>query len=280
MLTPVAILEPVTLAGATITNATLHNAQEIETKDLRIGDRIVLERAGDVIPKIVEVLTGDRTGNEAVFVFPDRCPVCDTPVQRSEAEVAVRCVNVGCVAQLKRQIAHYASRNALQIEGLGPATIDQLVDKELVRDVADLYALEVEPLSKLERMGVPSAGNLVRQIERSKTASVEKVLFGLGIFHVGETVAELLIEHFLSLDALSTATPAQIESVNGIGPQIAESVVNFFSQNQPLLDKLRACRFTLFHSSGGRIYLVQKLARCLIVSLVGKRSLLRGVLKV
>ena len=153
VLTPVAILEPVSLAGATITNATLHNAQEIRSKDIRIGDRIVLERAGDVIPKIVEVLTTDRTGNEVAFVFPDRCPVCDTPVQRSEEEVAVRCVNVSCVAQLKRQIAHYASRNALQIEGLGPATIAQLID--------------------------------------------------------------------------------------GIGPQIAASVVNFFSQNQPLLDKLR-----------------------------------------
>jgi DNA ligase (NAD+) len=239
VLTPVAILEPVTLAGATITNATLHNEQEIQTKDIRMGDRIVLERAGDVIPKIVEVLTADRTGDEVVFEFPDRCPVCETPVQRTEDAVAVRCVNVSCIAQLKRRIAHYASRNALQIEGLGPATINQLVDKELVRDVADLYALEVEPLSKLERMGVPSAGNLVRQIEQSKTVPVEKVLFGLGIFHVGETVAELLIEHFLSLDALSTATPAQIESVNGIGPQIAESVVNFFSQNQSLIDKLR-----------------------------------------
>ncbi|MCY3741404.1 MAG: NAD-dependent DNA ligase LigA [Candidatus Poribacteria bacterium] len=246
VLTPVAILEPVTLAGATITNATLHNAQEIETKDIRIGDRIVLERAGDVIPKIVEVLVAERTGNEAAFEFPDRCPVCDTPVQRTEAEVAVRCVNVLCVAQLKRQIAHYASRNALQIEGLGTATIDQLVDKELVRDVADLYGLEIEPLSELERMGVPSARNLVHQIERSKTASVEKVLFGLGIFHVGETVAELLIEHFLSLDALSTATPEEIESVDGIGPQIAESVVNFFSQSQPLLDKLRAAGLHCF----------------------------------
>ena len=191
VLTPVAILEPVTLAGATITNATLHNEQEIQAKDIRIGDRIVLERAGDVIPKIVEVLTGERTGNEKTFEFPDRCPVCDTPVQRTEDEVAVRCVNIACVAQLKRRIAHYASRNALQIEGLGPATIDQLVDKELVRDVADLYVLEVEPLSKLERMGVPSARNLVHQIEQSKTAPGEKVLFGLGIFHVGETVAEL-----------------------------------------------------------------------------------------
>ena len=238
-LTPVAILEPVSVAGATITHATLHNEQEIQTKDIRIGDRIVLERAGDVIPKIVEVLTAGRTGNETVFVFPNRCPVCGTPVQRTEAEVAVRCVNVGCIAQLKRQIAHYASRDALQIEGLGPATIDQLVDKELVRDVADLYTLEVEPLSKLERMGVPSAGNLVRQIEQSKKAPVEKVLFGLGIFHVGENVAELLIENFLSFDALSHAKPEDIESVDGIGPQIAESVVNFFSQNRPLLDKLR-----------------------------------------
>ena len=246
VLTPVAILEPVTLAGATITHATLHNEQEIRSKDIRISDRIVLERAGDVIPKIVEVLTAERTGNEKPFVPPDECPVCNTTVQRTEDEVAVRCVNIACVAQLKRRIAHYASRNALQIEGLGPATIDQLVDKALVRDVADLYALEVEPLSKLDRMGVPSAGNLVYQIGQSKTASVEKVLFGLGIFHVGETVAELLIEHFLSLDALSTATPEEIESVNGIGPQIAESVVNFFSQNQSLLDKLRAAGLDCF----------------------------------
>ena len=246
VLTPVAILEPVTLAGATITNATLHNEQEIQAKDIRIGDRIVLERAGDVIPKIVEVLTTERSGNEVVFEFPDQCPVCDSPVQRTEAEVAVRCVNISCVAQLKRQIAHYASRNALQIEGLGPATINQLVDEALVRDIADLYALEIKPLSKLERMGVPSAGNLVRQIEQSKTAPVEKVLFGLGIFHVGETVAELLIERFLSLDALSTATLEEIESVDGIGPQIAESVVNFFSQNQPLLDKLRKAGLQCF----------------------------------
>ncbi len=239
VLTPVAILKSVTLAGATITNATLHNEQEIQTKDIRIGDRIVLERAGDVIPKIVEVLTADRTGNEKTFEFPDQCPVCDTPVQRTEDEVAVRCVNVSCIAQLKRRIAHYASRNALQIEGLGPATIDQLVDEGLVCDVADLYDLEIEPLSKLERMGVPSARNLVHQIKQSKTAPVEKVLFGLGIFHIGETVAELLIEHFLSLDALSKATPEEIELVDGVGPQITESVVSFFSQNQPLLDKLR-----------------------------------------
>ena len=239
VLTPVAILKPISLAGATITNATLHNAQEIQTKDIHIGDKIVLERAGDVIPKIVEVLTADRTGDEIAFKFPERCPACDTPVERTEKEVAVRCVNVACVAQLKRRIAHYASRDALQIEGLGPATITQLVDKELVRDVADLYTLEVEGLSKLDRMGVLSARNLVHQIEKSKAARVEKVLFGLGIFHVGENVAELLIENFLSLDALSKATPEEIESVKGIGSQIAESVSNFFSQNQSLLEKLQ-----------------------------------------
>ena len=246
VLTPVAILKPVILAGATITNATLHNAQEIQTKDIRIGDRIVLERAGDVIPKIVEVLTADRTGDEVPFKFPKRCPACDTPIQRTEKEVAVRCVNVACVAQLKRRIAHYASRDALQIEGLGPATIDQLVDTELVRDVADLYALEIEPLSKLERMGVPSAGNLVRQIEQSKEAPAAKLLFGLGIFHVGETVSELLIEQFLSLDALGAASLEEIESVRGIGPQIAENVFKFFSHNQPLLDKLRAADLHCF----------------------------------
>ncbi len=239
VLTPVAILEPVTLAGATITHATLHNAQEICSKDIRVGDRVVLERAGDVIPKIIEVRTADRTGNEKVFEFPDTCPACGTAAKRIGDEVAVRCVNVGCVAQLKRRIAHYASRNALQIEGLGPAKIDQLVDNALVRDVADLYALEVEPLSKLERMGVPSARNLIHQIEQSKTAPVAKVLFGLGIFHVGESVSEILIESFSSLDALSRAKVEDIKSVDGIGQQIAESVVNFFSQNQPLLDKLR-----------------------------------------
>ncbi|MCY4568611.1 MAG: NAD-dependent DNA ligase LigA [Candidatus Poribacteria bacterium] len=245
-LTPVAILKPVTLAGATIANATLHNEQEIQTKDIRIGDRIVLERAGDVIPKVVEVLTADRTGDEVVFKFPERCPACDTPVQRTEKEVAVRCVNVGCVAQLKRRIAHYASRDALQIEGLGPATINQLVDKELVRDVADLYALEVEKLSTLDRMGVPSARNLVHQIEKSKEVPAEKLLFGLGIFHVGENVAALLIERFLSLDALGRAKQEEIESVRGIGPQIAESVFNFFGHNQPLLDKLHAAGLHCF----------------------------------
>lgn len=246
VLTPVAILEPVKVAGATITHATLHNEQEISNKDIRIGDTIVLERAGDVIPKINDVLKEKRKGNEVAFQFPDLCPTCNTPVQRSETEVAVRCVNAGCSAQLKRRIAHFASRNALEIEGLGPATVNQLVDNELVRDVADLYTLKAEEVGKLERMGPGLTGNLMHQIAHSKDASAVKVLVGLSIFHVGETVAELLIDHFLSIEGLSQADAEAIEAIPGIGPQIAESVSTFFAQNRSLIEKLKAAGLRCF----------------------------------
>ena len=246
VLTPVAILEPVKLAGAMITHATLHNEQEILAKDIRIGDTIVLERAGDVIPKILDVLKEKRMGNEVAFQFPDVCPTCSTPVQRSENEVAVRCVNAGCSAQLKRRIAHFASRNALEIEGLGPATVNQLVNNELVRDVADLYTLKEEEVRKLDRMGPGSTSNLFHQIEHSKQASAARVLVGLSIFHVGDTVAELLIDHFLSIDALSQADAEAIETIPGIGPQIAESVSTFFAQNRPLIGKLKAAGLRCF----------------------------------
>ena len=246
VLTPVAILEPVKLAGAMITHATLHNEQEILAKDIRIGDTIVLERAGDVIPKILDVLKEKRMGNEVAFQFPDVCPTCSTPVQRSENEVAVRCVNAGCSAQLKRRIAHFASRNALEIEGLGPATVNQLVNNELVWDVADLYTLKEEEVRKLDRMGPGSTSNLFHQIEHSKQASAARVLVGLSIFHVGDTVAELLIDHFLSIDALSQADAEAIEAIPGIGPQIAESVSTFFAQNRPLIGKLKAAGLSCF----------------------------------
>ncbi len=246
VLTPVAMLAPVTLAGATITNATLHNAQEIQTKDIRIGDKVLLERAGDVIPKIVDVFVAERTGDEQAFEFPDRCPACDMQVKQSGTEVAIRCSNVGCTAQLKRRIAHYAARDAVQIEGLGPATIDQLVDKELIGDVADLYRLTVETLTTLERMGAASARNLLHEIEASKTASAKRVLFGLGIFRVGENVAALLLDHFLSFQAFSAASLAEIEAIRGIGPQIAESAFTFFRENAQLLEKLKDAGLTCF----------------------------------
>ena len=249
VLTPVAILAPVKLAGATITNASLHNEQEILTKDVRIGDTVVLKRAGDVIPKIAAVLKEKRNGDEEVFRFPDECPACDTPVQRSEIEVAVRCVNAACVAQLKRRIAHWASRGALEIEGLGPARISQLVSIRMVRDVADLYTLDADEVSCLERLGEASAANLIREIERSKEASAEKVLIGLGILHVGERVAELLLARFPTLDALSQASVEEIASLHGIGPEIAETVVTFFAQNQPLIKKLKELGLRCFEET-------------------------------
>ena len=242
VLTPVAILEPVQVAGATITHATLHNEQELIRKDIRVGDTIVLERSGDVIPKIVSVLTEKRDGTETIFRLPDRCPTCNEPVERSTREVAVRCVNSACPMQLKRRIAHFASRGALNIDGLGPALIEQLVDAELVQDVADLYTLKSEDLVELERMGEKSADNLIRSIEANKGAPAAKVLFGFGIFHVGENVAELLIDHFRSIDAVASAHVEEIEGIHGIGPQIAESVSKFFGQptNQNLLKRLKA----------------------------------------
>ena len=230
VLTPVAILSPVELAGATITHATLHNEQELIRKDVRVGDMIVLERSGDVIPKITAVLTGQRKGTEKIFRLPDHCPVCKTPVQRSEDEAAIRCVNVACLAQLKRRIEHFASRNALNIDGLGPALVNQLVEVELIHDVADLYVLKQADLVSLERMGEKSAENLINAIEASCHIPVAKVLFGLGIPHVGANVAELLIDHFSSIDTLATASLEDIESIHGIGPQIAESLLHFFSQ--------------------------------------------------
>ena len=230
VLTPVAILSPVQLAGATITHATLHNEQELIRKDVHVGDTIVLERSGDVIPKITNVLTEQRKGTEKIFRLPDYCPVCKTPVQRSEDEAAIRCVNLACSAQLKRRIEHFASRNALNIDGLGPALVEQLVENELIRDVADLYALKQEDIANLERMGEKSAENLMNAIETSRGIPVAKVLFGLGIHHVGANVAELLIDHFSSIDDLAAANLEDIESIHGIGPQIAQSVVNFFSQ--------------------------------------------------
>ena len=232
VLTPVAILFPVQLAGATITHATLHNEQELIRKDVRVGDRVVLERSGDVIPKIIAVLTDQRKGIEKIFRLPDHCPVCETPVQRSENEAAIRCVNVACSAQLKRRIEHFASRNALNIDGLGPALVDQLVEAELIHDVADLYALKQADIINLERMGEKSAENLVNAIEGSRGIPVAKVLFGLGIPHVGASVAELLLEYFSSIDNLADASMEDIESIHGIGPQIATSIVDFFSQPQ------------------------------------------------
>ncbi len=241
VITPVAILEPVQLAGATITNATLHNEQDIIRKDIRVGDSIVLERSGDVIPKVVSVLTEKRDGTEDIFRLPDWCPSCNEPVHRSDTEAAIRCVNSACSMQLKRRIQHFASRNALNIDGLGSAMSEALVDNGLVQDVAGLYTLQKSELVALERVGEKSADNLLHAIEANKGESTAKVLFGLGILHVGENVAELLLEHFASIDALAEASVEEIAGIRGIGPQIAESVAGFFERpmNRELLKRLK-----------------------------------------
>lgn len=241
VLTPRATLEPVQLAGATITHATLHNEQDLHRKDVRVGDTVVLERSGDVIPKVISVVKEKREGTEKVFHLPERCPSCDSPVQRSTEEVAVRCVNSECPMQLKRRIESFAWRSALNIEGMGPAVITQLVDSGLVKSVADLYDLQRTDLIKIERMGEKSADNLIREIEGSKSVPAAKVLFGLGIMHVGQSVAELLLERFSSIDALAAAGVEEIASIHGIGPKLAESVCHFFQQtaNQQLLQRLK-----------------------------------------
>ena len=242
VLTPVATLEPIELAGARIENATLHNAQEIARKDIRVGDWVVLERSGDVIPKVVSVLTKKRSGSEEIFRFPNTCPSCHEQVQSSEQETAIRCVNVSCPDQLKRRIEHFTSRNALDIEGLGKQIVNQLIEANLVSNIADLYRLQTNDLLPLEGFGDRSAQNLISAIDSSKKKPASRVLFGFGIFHVGQRAADLLIDHFVSIDAIAEAEVEQIEIIQGIGSKTAGSVANFFSKldNKVLFEKLKS----------------------------------------
>ena len=250
--TPVAELEPVLLAGTTIRRATLHNEDEIVRKDIRPGDTVLLEKGGDVIPKIVEVVIDRRPAGTTPFKFPRRCPVCEAPLVRDPEEAASRCENPACPAQLKRRLQHFSSRNAMDIEGMGPAVVEQLVEKELVRDVGDLYDLTLDALSGLERLGDRSAGNLLYGVEASKARPFDRLLFGLGLRHVGATVATTLCRSFPSLDALSGASVDDLEAVPEIGPTIARSVAAFFSANEntALLDKLRGAGLQLQFETG------------------------------
>lgn len=241
-ITPVAILEPVFLAGSTISRATLHNADEIARLDARVGDQVVIEKAGDIIPKVVRILTSLRTGKERPYVFPTKCPVCHAPLVRSEYEVAIRCVNASCPGQLRERILHYASRDAMDIEGLGEVLVNQLVERGLVKDLADIYHLTVEQLSQLERMGRKSAENVVREIEQSKERPLHNFLFGLGIRYVGAATAKLLCQRFPDLEALGRASKEELAAVEGIGDVVAESIFQFFrsQENLSLLRRLRA----------------------------------------
>ncbi len=242
-LTPVALLEPVQIGGATVQRASLHNQDEIDRKDIRIGDTVIIERAGDVIPHVVKVVTERRTGAERKFRLPDTCPVCGTEVLRTEGDPIVHCPNIDCPAQLRGRIEHFASRRAMDIEGLGEKLVVQLVASNLVRHLPDIYDLTVPQLTCLERMGEKSAQNLLKALEASKQTTLARFLYALSIVHVGEYVARLLAEHFGALSAVEQASYDELVAIAGIGPEIANSILHFFSQERnrqivrELLDK-------------------------------------------
>jgi DNA ligase (NAD+) len=240
-LTPVARLEPVFVGGATVSNATLHNIDELQRKDVRAGDMVVLRRAGDVIPEVVRVIREKRPPNAAPVKLPSRCPVCGSDVEREEGEAVARCTGaLVCAAQLKESLRHFASRRALDIEGLGSKLIDQLVDQGIVKNAAHLFRLDARQLAELERMGDKSATNLAGSLERSKQTTLARFLFALGIRDVGEATAEALARHFRTLDALRASTVAEIEEVPDIGPITAAHVHGFLaeSRNARVLDAL------------------------------------------
>ena len=240
-LTPVANLQPVLLAGTTVARATLHNEDEIKRLGLHIGDWVLIEKSGEIIPKVLKVVESRRTGQEQPFLMPENCPVCGGLVVRPEGEVVSRCVAADCPAQLKQNILHFASRRAMRIEGLGEALVEQLVASELVRDVSDLYDLKLEAIAGLERKAEKSASNLMAQIEASKGRDLSQLLYALGIRHVGERTAGLLARNFRSLERLSRATLEEIDDIHEIGMTVAESVRDWFDDpgNLELCERLR-----------------------------------------
>jgi DNA ligase (NAD+) len=240
-LTPVAKMKPVHVGGVMVSRATLHNLDEIEKKDIRKGDTVIIQRAGDVIPEVVKVVTSKRSGDEKPFTMPDRCPECGSEIVRLEGEAAHRCIGLDCPAQIKGNIKHFASRGGMDIEGLGEKIVSQMLEKKLIRDPADLYYLKKADITGLERMADKSAENLLAALEASKNPSLEKFIFALGIRHVGEHVAKILAQNFKSPEDLIDATEESLISINEIGPEVAGSIIKFFSQshNAAIIDKLQ-----------------------------------------
>ena len=240
VLTPVARLRPVVVGGVTVSNATLHNEDEIARLDLAIGDTVVIERSGDVIPKVVEVI--DRPADRRLFQMPDACPVCGSAVVRAEGEVARRCLNSSCPARVRESLTHFASRPVMDIDGMGEALVDQLVDRGLVKSIAGIYQLTLDQLVNLERMGEKSASKIVANIEASKRRPVARLLSGLGIPFVGERTAQILADRFGGIDALMQADEAQLQTAEEVGPKVSESIRKFFAEphNRELIERLRA----------------------------------------
>jgi DNA ligase (NAD+) len=267
-LTPVADLEPVDVGGVTVSHATLHNLDEIARLGVKVGDTVLIQRAGEVIPQVLKVLKAAPDGRE--FVMPQKCPVCGGEVHRAEGEVAFRCVNTACPAKLKESLLYFAGRRAMNIDGLGEALVDQLVDKGLVHDVADLYGLSHPQLAELERMGDKSAQNLMDEIENSKKAELGRVIFALGIRFVGERTGQLLADHFASLDKLANASEEELVEAEEVGPRVAEAIQEFFHEkrNRAVIEKL--------HQAG--LQFEQKRARKAEGKLAGKQFVLTGTL--
>ncbi|MGE5839134.1 MAG: NAD-dependent DNA ligase LigA, partial [Deltaproteobacteria bacterium] len=240
-LTPVALLEPVRVGGVEVGRATLHNEDEVKKKDIRIGDTVVIQRAGDVIPEVVKVVETRRTGAEKPFVMPDRCPVCGSKVERPEGEAAHRCTGLACPAQIKENLTHFASKAAMDMEGLGYKLLEQMVDKGIIRDQADLYFLKKEDLMRMERMGDKLAQNLLDAVDKSRTPSLANLIYALGIRNVGEHLASVLARNFKSIDNLAKQTKEDLTEVHEIGPIVAESIYNFFhnEKNLEVLKKLK-----------------------------------------
>ncbi|PEC20704.1 NAD-dependent DNA ligase LigA [Bacillus cereus] len=238
VVTPTAELEPVRVAGTIVRRASLHNEDLIREKDIRIGDYVVVKKAGDIIPEVVNVILDKRTGEEEEYRMPTHCPACESELVRLEEEVALRCINPTCPAQIREGLIHFVSRNAMNIDGLGERVITQLFDADYIRTFADLYALTKEQLLQLERFGEKSATNLVQAIENSKENSLERLLFGLGIRHVGAKAARTFAEHFETMDALVKATEEELKAINEIGEKMAQSVVTYFD-NEDVLELLQ-----------------------------------------
>ncbi|RMH32971.1 MAG: NAD-dependent DNA ligase LigA [Acidobacteria bacterium] len=240
-LTPVAILEPVFLAGTTVSRASLHNEDEIKRLGLKIGDWVLIEKSGEIIPQVLQVIESRRTGEELDYEFPKTCPVCGSDAIRPEGEAVRRCINPDCPAKIKERIEYFASRRAMDIEGLGEVLVEQLVDKGLVKDVADIYHLKLDSLVNLERMGKKSAMNLLEQIESSKQRGMERLLIGLDIRHVGERYAKILTNHFRSIERLAQASIEELDAIPEIGRIVAESIYEWFhnERNLDLLKRLK-----------------------------------------
>lgn len=240
-ITPTAILEPVRLAGTTVSRATLHNEDYINEKDIKIGDTVLVQKAGDIIPQVVQVVKDDRDGNEIEFKFPDKCPVCSEPTVRLEGEAAVKCINISCPAQIRRGIIHFASRDAMNIEGLGESIVGLLLDNNIIKDIADLYYIKKEDVINLERMGEKSAENLIKAIEKSKQNELYRLINGLGIKYIGVKGAKVLAKSFDSLDEIINAYAVQLTNLEEFGDIMANSVVEFFKEekNMTVINKLK-----------------------------------------